>query len=92
MDFYLISYDIPDDRRRQKVANLLLDYGSRVQGSVFEVWLTARLHRELRKRLAPLIDREADSVRVYRLCAACRGEVVELGGGGLPEPPGLIVV
>ncbi len=33
---FLISYDIPDDRRRTKLAHFLLDYGDRVHYSVFE--------------------------------------------------------
>lgn len=36
---YTISYDIPDDKRRLKIAKILLDYGPRVQYSVFEAQL-----------------------------------------------------
>jgi len=67
MDFYLVSYDIPNDRRRTKVASLLQDYGQRVQFSVFEVWLTQATQRELLGRLEKLIDAEEDSVRLYWL-------------------------
>src|SRR6185436_13646804 len=35
----LVSYDIPDDRRRTKLANALKDFGERVQYSVFEFLL-----------------------------------------------------
>ena len=35
MNFYVIAYDIPNDRRRQKIADLLEGYGKRVQYSVF---------------------------------------------------------
>ena len=63
---YVVSYDIPDDRRRTKVANLLKSYGERVQFSVFECWLDsaeiARLHDELAKRA----DLTEDSVRIYK--------------------------
>jgi CRISPR-associated endonuclease Cas2 len=37
----LVSYDIPDDRRRTKLAHTLKDFGQRVQYSVFECLLTA---------------------------------------------------
>ena len=37
--FYLISYDISNDKRRLKVMKALEDYGTRVQYSVFECWL-----------------------------------------------------
>src|SRR5660397_27260 len=32
---YLIAYDMPDDRRRTRLANRLLSYGDRLQFSVF---------------------------------------------------------
>jgi CRISPR-associated protein Cas2 len=41
--FYLVSYDIPDDRRRTRLAKLLKDYGGRVQYSVFECLLNQEL-------------------------------------------------
>lgn len=44
--FYLVSYDVVDDRRRNRVAKRLLDYGERVQYSVFCCQLNPReLHR-----------------------------------------------
>lgn len=49
---YLISYDIPDDKRRLKIAHLLEGYGERVQYSVFEVWVTAKELEKLRQQLA----------------------------------------
>jgi CRISPR/Cas system-associated endoribonuclease Cas2 len=33
MGYVVISYDISDDRTRRRVANLLMDYGKRVQGN-----------------------------------------------------------
>mgnify|MGYP002748130839 FL=1 len=33
----LIAYDIPDDKRRGRIAKLLLTYGDRIQYSVFIV-------------------------------------------------------
>lgn len=92
MDFYLVSYDIPDDRRRTKVASLLQDYGQRVQFSVFEVWLTQAMQRELLTRLEKLINVDEDSVRLYWLCAACQKRVITLGQGKPPEPPGVIII
>jgi len=49
--FYLISYDIPDDKRRLKIAHLLEGYGERVQYSVFEVWVTEKELEKLRQQL-----------------------------------------
>ncbi|RMF29238.1 MAG: CRISPR-associated endonuclease Cas2 [Chloroflexi bacterium] len=66
--FVVVSYDIPDDRRRTRVMKVLKDFGAHVQYSVFECELSARDYQRLRERLSPLIDREEDSVRFYELC------------------------
>ena len=39
MSLYVATYDISDDRRRTQVSRVLLQYGTRLQRSVFEVWL-----------------------------------------------------
>lgn len=85
MDAYLISYDIPDNKRRTKVANALEDYGQRVQYSVFEVWLDPNTKRKLTQRLKRVINEEEDSVRFYWLCAQCQRRVTVLGNGTPPE-------
>lgn len=41
--FYLVSYDIPETRRRTKLAKILEDFGDRVQYSVFECILDEKL-------------------------------------------------
>ena len=66
--FYLVSYDIVDDRRRARVHKLLKNYGTRVQYSVFECQLEAARLAELRQRLKPFLDTKQDSLRAYRLC------------------------
>lgn len=92
MDAYLISYDIPDNKRRTKVANALEDYGQRVQFSVFEVWLDSSTKRELTQRLQRVIDEEEDSVRFYWLCAQCQRRVMVLGSGTPPQPPDVVII
>lgn len=37
----MVIYDIPDDRRWTKVANILKDFGDRVQYSVFDMELSS---------------------------------------------------
>ncbi len=90
--FYVIAYDIPNDRRRLKIARLLERYGERVQYSVFEMWLTAEEWSRLQKQMERLMDVTEDQVRVYRLCAVCRGRIVMLGQGEVLPPPGPVVV
>ena len=91
--FYVISYDIRDDRRRARLARALLDFGGvRVQYSVFECWLKPRLLGELRVRVAGLVDEEEDSVRFYRLCQSCVDEVEIVGAGYVLEDVDLYIV
>ncbi len=91
-DFYVLAYDIADDRRRAKIARLMESMGARVQGSVFEAHLnTAELDRLL-KRALRLLRKEEDSLRVYSLCAACRKKVKVHGSGSLTPPPGVTIV
>lgn len=69
--FIVVSYDIPDDRRRTRVCHLLKDYGQRVQYSVFECQLRPKDFQRLRERLRPLLDPAEDDVRFYQLCEVC---------------------
>lgn len=69
--FVVISYDIPDTKRRNKVCKLLKDYGARVQYSVFECQIRPGDLRRLRERLRPLLNLDEDDVRFYQLCAHC---------------------
>jgi CRISPR-associated protein Cas2 len=66
--FVVVSYDIPDDRRRTRVMKALKDFGAHVQYSVFECELSAEDYRRMRERLIRLIDRRKDSLRFYVLC------------------------
>jgi CRISPR-associated protein Cas2 len=90
--FYVITYDIPSDRRRTKVANTLEDYGERVQYSVFEANLTARQFARLKKKLSGIIEPEEDSIRYYFLCQACVERIEIEGQGAVTQDPELWVI
>ncbi|MFN4071641.1 MAG: CRISPR-associated endonuclease Cas2 [Thermus caldifontis] len=78
---YAIAYDIPDDSRRVKLANLLKSYGERVQLSVFECYLDEGLLEDLRQRARRLLDLTEDALRIYPVS----GEVQVLGLGRVGE-------
>jgi CRISPR-associated protein Cas2 len=63
----LLSYDVPDDRRRTRLAHALKDFGERVRYSVFECRLTPKQLDRLRERVRPPIAPEEDSLRIYVL-------------------------
>ena len=88
----LVSYDIPDDRRRTRLAHALKDFGERVQYSVFECNLKEEQLNRLRTRVTALIEPKEDSVRIYRLCAECAARLEIQGLGSRTEDPDVYVL
>ena len=64
----VVAYDMVDDRRRERVARTLLDFGVWVQYSVFECALTRAQRQELLELLRGRIDPVEDTVSFYLLC------------------------
>ncbi|MBZ4644019.1 MAG: CRISPR-associated protein Cas2 [Deferribacteres bacterium] len=77
--FYVVSYDVSDDRKRYRVDKELKNKGIRVQKSVFECELTESDFLKLKYKLDKIIDLETDSVRYYYLCKHCI-EAIETTG------------
>lgn len=80
----LITYDVNtmDDagkRRLRVVAKQCLNYGQRVQNSVFECLIDAGQMRHLKHRLVGLIDTEKDSLRFYYLGNEWKERVEHIG-------------
>jgi CRISPR-associated protein Cas2 len=77
---YVLTYDIPEDPIRNRVADVLEGRGVRVQYSVFECILDpadldnliARLQHELRTT-------DGGNLRIYRLCGHCESASLGLG-------------
>ena len=68
----LITYDVNTETsegksRLRKVAKQCVNYGIRVQNSVFECVVDVAQARELKFKLTKLIDTEKDSLRFYNL-------------------------
>lgn len=82
---YIVCYDIADDRRRNRVAKTLLGYGERVQESVFECHLDGTRLKRLQTDLRPMLDEEADRLRVYPLCGKDAALVTWRGQGEAPR-------
>ena len=79
-DFIVVVYDISNDKRRTKLHNVLLDFGTPVQDSVFECLLDDRGQARMKKRIHKTIRPRKDQVRFYYLCAECL-EKVEVTSG-----------
>lgn len=93
MLLYLIVYDIPCNKRRKKIADLLEGYGTRVQYSVFECVLQKQQYKQLCSRLHKKMNLEKDNIRIYPLSGHTL-EQVKTWGVGLPitEPPGSTII
>ncbi len=68
----LITYDVNTEtkegkKRLRDVAKVCLNYGQRVQKSVFECSINEVQMEVLINKIVKIIDEETDSVRVYRL-------------------------
>ncbi len=90
--FYVLAYDIGDNKRRAKIAKLMESLGERVQGSVFEAYLTPDELEKIHKKSQKVMSEKEDSLRVYSLCQACRERISVKGQGRVSPPPGLVVV
>lgn len=90
--FYVISYDIPDNRRRSQLAKVLKGFGSRVQYSVFEAHLNGKQYEELKRAVARVINLSEDSVRYYALCGNCAQRIEVPAVGEVTSDPQTIVV
>ena len=77
--FVVACYDIADEKRLQKIAKLMEDYGFRVLYSVFECLLSRSTFDEMKARVEKIIDPHADSVIYYLLCNHCRQRIDHLG-------------
>lgn len=92
MLFYVIAYDIPCNKRRKRMSDLLEGYGERVQYSVFECVLTQPRYEELRRRLRHQFREGEDSIRFYPLSGHTLGQVEIWGEPPLTHPPQSTIV
>ncbi|MBF2027911.1 MAG: CRISPR-associated endonuclease Cas2 [Oscillatoriales cyanobacterium C42_A2020_001] len=82
----LVIYDIPDNRRRQKLSDFLEGYGRRVQKSAFECFLSLnemqKLYQQVQRRVKPT----EDDVRFYWIPADAVPRSLTIGSE-VPQPP-----
>lgn len=84
----IVAYDIADPRRLARIARLMLDYGRRVQKSIFEVSLSPPVFSQMKARVEEIIDYEEDGVKYFPLCEKCSGTVEIIGQGHFVDPDG----
>lgn len=80
----LVTYDVntenADGRKRlRKVAKACVNYGQRVQNSVFECMLDAAQYVQFKSEISKLIDKDLDSLRFYQLGNNYKTKVEHIG-------------
>ncbi len=89
--FTLVVYDIPDDRRRTKLHDRLLDFGSPVQYSVFECLVERDALTKMQRMIGKTISKRRDHVRIYFLCTTCKGKSWVSSGAEVAEERAAVV-
>lgn len=93
----LITYDVNTEdaggrRRLRKIAKECVNYGQRVQNSVFECLLDAAQCKKLQHSLVSLMDEEKDSLRFYYLGDKYQTKIEHFGAKSSYEPEGALIV
>ncbi len=93
----LITYDVKTDseggpRRLRRVAKICLDYGQRVQYSVFECLVDPVQWVKLKNALINEIDPEQDSLRFYFLGTNWKRRIEHVGTKLSYDPEGPLVI
>jgi CRISPR-associated protein Cas2 len=87
----VVIYDIPDDKRRDKLATFLEGYGRRVQKSAFECFLSLDEMRKLYAKVEKKVNPQEDDVRFYWISEEAVSRVLVIGGSP-PQPPPTVYI
>ena len=90
--FIVVVYDISNDKRRTKLHDVLLDYGTPVQYSVFECLLDKERVTKMKRAIGKVIRPRVDRVRYYYLCQTCLKKVEITSGVEVVSEPEVIIV
>ena len=93
----LITYDVNTEtpagqRRLRLLAKHCVNYGQRVQNSVFECVIDAAQWKLLKHQLIGMIDDKSDSLRFYYLGNHYQTKVEHFGAKATYDPGGVLMV
>lgn len=91
----VIAYDVDTstpagERRLRRVAKCCVNYGQRVQNSVFECLADAATMVQVKKKLLQIIDPETDSLRFYNLGNNYKTRIEHYGARPSYDPEGFL--
>ena len=93
----LVAYDVSTveragQRRLSRVAKTCLNYGQRVQNSVFECIVTPDQWVQFRRELIDEIDESSDSLRFYFLGSRFQEKVEHIGAKPSVDLEGPLII
>ncbi len=93
----LITYDVNTEtsagrKRLRQVAKQCVNYGQRVQNSVFECVIDPALCAKLKNTLENIIDPNLDSIRMYYLGNKYKNKVEHVGAKPSFDMEGVLMV
>lgn len=93
----LITYDVNTEDaggrgRLRRIAKQCVNYGQRVQNSVFECLLDAAQAQLLKHKLCGIMDREKDSLRFYYLGNSYHAKIEHFGVKESYDPEGTLMI
>lgn len=90
--FYVVTYDISDSKRRDKVMKIMEAAGTRMNYSVFECMMTETQYKKLVERLSKIVMAKEDWINIYPLCTECYARIQYLPERGKKKAEKIIVV
>ena len=93
----LITYDVNTEdaagrKRLRQIAKQCVNYGQRVQNSVFECLLDAAQCKALQHKLCGIMDEKKDSLRFYYLGNSYQTKIQHFGAKTAYEPEGVLII
>lgn len=93
----VIAYDVDTstpagERRLRRVAKCCVNYGQRVQNSVFECFADAATMVRVKRELFQIIDPELDSLRFYNLGNNYKTRIEHYGVRSGYDPEGFLTL
>ena len=93
----LITYDVNTEtaagrKRLRQIAKTCVNYGQRVQNSVFECVLDAAQCKQLQQKLLGMMDEQTDSLRFYYLGNKYQTKIEHFGAKETYNPEGVLMV
>lgn len=90
--FFVVAYDMPDNKRRARLLKKMKGFGVHTQFSVFECELDDEELARMLTTINRIIEPREDAVKVYRLCRDCVRAVRVIGLGRVAVEPECVII